>query len=66
MKLKVNGKEMDMEEGLTVEDLLAKIGAKPVGIAVELNREIVPRSSHHCRKLSDGDVLEVVRMVGGG
>ncbi len=66
MKLKVNGKEMDLEEELTVEELLIKISVKPVGIAVELNREIVPKSTHQSRRLNDGDILEIIKMVGGG
>ncbi len=66
MKLKINGKDMDLEDGLTVEALLVKTGIKPVGIAVELNREIVPKSAHNSRRLNDGDVLEIIKMVGGG
>ena len=66
MKLKVNGKEMALENELTVEELLIKINVKPVGIAVELNREIVPKSAHQSRSLNDGDILEIIKMVGGG
>lgn len=57
---------MDLKDELTVKELLIKIGVEPVGIAVELNREIVPKSVHQSMRLNDGDTLEIIKMVGGG
>ena len=36
------------------------------GVAVARNRDVVPRNAYETTVLDDGDVLEVVRMVGGG
>jgi sulfur carrier protein len=66
MEIKINGEIKEVGDGVTLEALLDLFGIKRVGIAVELNREIVPRRLHGQTLLKDGDVVEVVRMVGGG
>lgn len=66
MKLKINGETGEFEDSITVSELLEEIGTPAIGIAVECNREIVPRSQHGSTMLKDGDVLEIVKMVGGG
>jgi sulfur carrier protein len=66
MRIWVNGEETDIEEGLTIEALLSALGIDTGAIAIEVNREIVPRGSHGRRVLKQGDKVEVIRMVGGG
>lgn len=66
MKITVNGEMKEIKEGLLVIDLLEEIGMPALGIAVELNREIVPKSQHGSTVLKEGDSLEIVKMVGGG
>ena len=55
-----------MSEGQTVAQLLHEIGLDPRSVAVERNREVVPRPEHGQTVLADGDQLEVVTFVGGG
>lgn len=66
MKVRVNGKDMEIEEGITLSGLLERLGITVRGIAVEVNREIVPKSGYREKKLNEGDRIEIVRMVGGG
>jgi sulfur carrier protein len=66
MKLKVNGEERDFPDGLTVRGLVETLGLTDGPVAVELNREVVPRAEHPTTPLSDNDVLEIVHFVGGG
>ena len=54
------------KDGMNVADVLAEMNINPQNVAVELNEEIVPKASYGSTVLSDGDVLEVVRFVGGG
>jgi thiamine biosynthesis protein ThiS len=42
------------------------LGMKPDRIAVELNRELVPRERWTATQLDDDDKLEIVHFVGGG
>ena len=65
MKLKVNG-EYREANATTVFDLLTELGLHPQGTIVERNREIVEPSAYRETRLAQGDVLELVRLVGGG
>jgi thiamine biosynthesis protein ThiS len=62
----LNGEPMTLVARLTVAQLLEERGLPRVGIAVERNREIVPRSRHAHTELLDGDRVEIVQFVGGG
>lgn len=53
-------------EGQTVSDLLRELGLDSRQVAVERNREVVPRAEHGATVLAEGDQLEVVTFVGGG
>lgn len=66
VKIKINGEEKTIEEGITFRALLNKFEIKTIGIAVERNRQIVPKSTFDKEKVNDGDEIEIVRMVGGG
>jgi thiazole synthase len=66
MNLMVNGEPATTPEGSTVADLLDRMGLPAKGIAVERNREIVPKSAYGVTRLSDGDRIEIVQFVGGG
>jgi len=62
----VNGDETRVEAPISLADWLVSRGLEPARIAVERNREIVPKSSYAHTTLSAGDALEVVHFVGGG
>jgi len=64
--LRVNGRECRAEAGTRLVDFLRSQGLDPARVAVERNREVVPRARHGEVTLADGDVLEVVHFVGGG
>jgi sulfur carrier protein len=65
VKLKING-EYREANATTVFDLLTELGLHPQGTIVERNREIVEREAYRETRLAEGDVLELVRLVGGG
>lgn len=66
MEIKVNGEKKEVAEGATLQALLESLSIVPQGIAVEVNREIVPKRLFGDTALKDGDAVEIVRMVGGG
>jgi thiazole synthase len=65
VKLTINGETKDSGAG-TLAALVESLGMKSDRVAVELNREIVPRGQWAETKLTDGDRLEIVHFVGGG
>jgi len=69
MKLQINGEERDFPDSsatFTLAVLVEALGMKPDRVAVELNRDIVPRDRWAHTTLNEGDRLEVVHFVGGG
>ncbi len=66
MTITLNGQPRDVPEPLTVAELLALLQVKPEHVAVERNRDLVPRARHAQQTLQPGDELEVVTLVGGG
>lgn len=66
MYLIINGKQMSFAEPQTGATLLAELKIPPLTAVVELNGEVIPRSEFLEFQLADGDVLELVTVVGGG
>lgn len=66
MKLRINGEERSFAELANLDALIEQLGMKADRVAVELNREIVPRGRWGETPLREGDQLEIVHFVGGG
>ena len=64
--LQVNGRRVELDGPTSLLDYLEKLGVSPRAVAVERNGVIIERSSYSDAKLEEGDVVEIVRMVGGG
>ena len=61
----INGEARDID-GATIAAMLRAIGLDPAKVAVERNREIVPRSTLAEAIVAEGDQFEIVHFVGGG
>lgn len=69
MNLIVNGDPHTLNgaaDKVTVADLVAELNLTGRRLAVEVNREIVPKSEHGTHTLQEGDIVEVVHAIGGG
>jgi thiamine biosynthesis protein ThiS len=66
VRVRVNGEERELPSGTCVRDLLTILEVSTPRVAVERNREILPKASYGSTALEDGDELEVVEFVGGG
>tara|TARA_B100000424_G_C22541308_1_gene308440 strand:+ start:179 stop:388 length:210 start_codon:yes stop_codon:yes gene_type:complete len=69
MKIKVNGEEKKIEldhENALLSTALNAMGYKANTIVVELNNLIINSTKWDEVKLKDGDILEIVSIVGGG
>lgn len=66
VQIRVNGQLLRFPEGASVEALLERLEIATPRVAVERNREIVPKASYASTRLLEGDQLEVVELVGGG
>ncbi|MAA52039.1 MAG: thiamine biosynthesis protein ThiS [Phycisphaerae bacterium] len=66
MDITVNGEAMRLESPLVIRELLERLGLADRPCAVEINRAVVTRDDHGTTVLADGDVIEIVTLVGGG
>jgi sulfur carrier protein len=66
MNITVNGRSMEVADGITVEALLAQLAVRREFTAVAVNREITPRATYESVRLREGDRVEIVRPMGGG
>lgn len=63
--IKVNGKDVEAA-GQTIQSYLQNAGYQTGRIAIELNGNIVPRTSYSDVILTNDDTMEIVQFVGGG
>ena len=66
MQLIVNGQSQNVQENLSLSELISQLNMKPERVAVERNGSIVPRNTWAQTSLQHGDRLEIVHFVGGG
>lgn len=66
MQVTINGETKEFQSPLTIGGMLEALAVVPNQVAVEVNRCIVPKSTHAHTELKDGDVVELVRFIGGG
>jgi sulfur carrier protein len=66
MRVRLNGESREIGDGITVADLIGELGLAHRRVAVEINRDIVPRDAYPARSFSDGDEVEIVQFIGGG
>ena len=65
MKIQVNGESRTIEP-MSLLELLGTLDINPTRVAVERNRDIVPKREYEATLLADGDIIEIVQFVGGG
>ena len=66
MQLLINGSATEMPPGLTARQLIERLELTGKRIALEVNGEIVPRSTYEGHNLREGDKVEIVHAIGGG
>ncbi len=64
----VNGERMRVPTGSTIADLVALVldGAEPKGIAVAVDRDVIPRSEWSATRVSAETPIEIVTAAAGG
>ena len=67
MKLTVNGEKKEFPKPLSIAELLDQLKiSSNIRVAVALNGQVIPKKEHPNTPLKENDVVEIVRMVGGG
>lgn len=66
MTITINGERREIPEGLNVAALLQHLGMAQNRVAIERNRDILPRARWQETPVSANDAFEIVQFVGGG
>lgn len=66
MLVTVNGQPHQLPDGTTIHDLIRRLGLDKSACAAELNKSLIPKRQHSDQRLSEGDTIELVSLVGGG
>jgi len=66
MRVVVNGEARELPERVTVAQLIDQLGLGARRIAVEVNRDVLPRGAYADHRLTEGDQVEIVQFIGGG
>jgi len=66
MEIQVNGEAREVPDNCTAQQLVEELDLAGRRLAMEVNREIVPRSSYPDHRLQPGDRVEIVHAIGGG
>lgn len=66
MQITLNGEPKNLENGLNIAALLGALAIDTRQVAVEKNREIIPKSLYQSTAIMEGDEVEIVSFIGGG
>ena len=66
MQITINGDLQEIDDGVSIAELILILKLDSRALAVEVNHELKPRELHQTTKIKDGDVLEIVTLVVGG
>ena len=66
MNVTLNGEATELKADISIAMLLEQLRLGRERVAVELNRDIVPKAAYDSQKVSEGDHIEIVHFVGGG
>ena len=62
----LNGEDKTLSKNTNINQLLKDLDLENVRLAVEINKEIIPRSDYSHHALNEHDIVEIVQAIGGG
>jgi len=66
LRIQVNGQPRNVEDQLSLSELVDSLSLKPEQIAIELNQTVIRRGQWQATSLREDDKVEIVHFVGGG
>lgn len=66
MTIVLNGSNKQVDNNISVSQLLESLGLSEKRLAVEINQQIIPRSEFSSHNLEEKDNVEIVQAIGGG
>ena len=66
IQIYINGKKKNINSNCNLINILEKYSLKNKLIAVEINQEVIPKSSYKTKKVNINDRIEILELIGGG
>ena len=66
IKIKLNGKDKEINDRMSVSRFLEELKINPEGVVVELNLQVLNKAKYGATDLKEGDSVEIINFVGGG
>jgi thiamine biosynthesis protein ThiS len=66
VRITLNGERYEIEQSMSVVELLTRLEIDPRRVAVEHNLAIIKRHTFSDVMIGEGDTVEIVNFVGGG
>jgi len=66
MQIQLNGESFVLEEDININDFLKKLTIDKNKVAIELNKNVIPKNSYSNTVITNKDVVEIVTFIGGG
>ena len=66
IQIYINGKKKLIYNNKNLKELLKTLNINKKFIAIELNKEIIPKSLYSCKIILEGDRIEIIEFIGGG
>lgn len=66
MNITVNGAPQECPSEANIQQLLELLDLQDTRVALEINKEVVPKGEYASYTLNDGDTIEIIQAIGGG
>ena len=66
MNIIVNGSQHDCAPDESIPGLLLSLEMQDKKIALEINKEVIPKGEYDSYSLNEGDIIEIIQAIGGG
>ena len=66
IQIYINGKKEKVDIDCKLIDILKILSLKNKFIAIEVNKEVVPKSEYKNKKINQNDIIEILELIGGG
>lgn len=66
IQIYINGKKKNINSNYYLINILEEYSLKNKLIAVEINKEVIPKSNYKTKKINKNDRIEILELIGGG
>ena len=66
IQIYINGKKKNININCNLVDILEEYSLKNKLVAVEIKKEVIPKSNYKTQKINKNDRIEILELIGGG